>query len=378
MRLAADPVSPLRAPLRGLCALFVAAVPWLAPDAAAERIKDVASLQGVRQNQLTGYGVVVGLDGTGDQTSQTPFTIQSMQSLLTQMGVNLPPGQTLQLKNVAAVTVTAQLPPFARPGQMLDVTVSSIGNAKSLRGGTLLLTPLKGADGRIYAMSQGNVVIGGAGASGGGSKAQVNQLNSGRVPSGATVERDVPTTMTEGGIVRFELGQSDFGASTAVMSAINDRFPGVARAADGRVIEVIPPSGVDLVAFLGQLEQLEVQLPQAVAKVIINARTGSIVMNQSVTLRESAVAHGNLTVSVSSEPQVSQPNALGSGETVVTAKTDVQIKADTGGLVTVPAAAKLADVVKALNTLGATPQDLLSILQALKAAGSLRAELEVI
>ncbi len=346
----------------------------------AERIKDVASLGGVRNNQLSGYGMVVGLDGTGDQTTQTPFTVQSIQSMLGQMGVNLPPGQSLQLKNVAAVVVTAVLPPFAQPGQPLDITVSSIGNAKSLKGGTLLLTPLKGADGHIYAMAQGNVVVAGAGASAGGSKAQVNHLAAGRIPAGATVERAVANPFASAETLRLELFSSDFNVARRVVEAIN-RAQGaeLARALDGRLIEVTAPAAAnERVAFMAKIENLDIDASGAAAKVIINARTGSVVMNQAVSLEPVAVAHGNLSVTVSSTPVVSQPNAFGTGQTVVTERTDIQISQDGGQMVLLPAGAKLADVVKALNTLGATPQDLLAILQAMKASGALRAELEII
>ncbi len=349
-------------------------------SAQAERIKDVAGIAGVRSNQLVGYGIVVGLDGTGDQTTQTPFTVQSMQSMLGQLGVNLPPGQSLQLKNVAAVMVTAVLPPFAQPGQTLDITVSSIGNAKSIKGGTLLLTPLKGADAQIYAMAQGNVVVAGAGASSGGSKAQVNHLAAGRVPAGATVERAVASPFANGETLRLELFTTDFGVARRVVDAINQGIaPETARALDGRTIEVkAPQSANDRVAFMATVENLPIDASGGAAKVIINARTGSIVMNQAVTLEPMAVAHGNLSVTVSSTPVVSQPGALSGGQTVVTERTDIQIKSDGGQLVQLPASAKLADVVKALNALGATPQDLLAILQAMKASGALRAELEII
>lgn len=360
--------------------LLVAAAGLCAVPVHAERIKDLASLQGVRQNQLFGYGIVVGLDGSGDQTTQTPFTIQSMTNMLAQLGVTLPPGVNPQLKNVAAVMVTASLPPFAKPGQQLDITVSSMGNAKSLRGGTLLLTPLKGADGQIYAMAQGNVVIVGAGASSGGSKAQINQLNSGRIPNGATVERMVASPFALGDKVMLELGTTDFGTAEAVAGAINKKFgPGTASPLDGRVIEVkAPASPAERVAFVSQLEGLHVDVAGAPAKVIVNARTGSIVMNRAVTLEPCAVAHGNLSVTISTDTAVSQPNALAGGQTAVTQKSDIQIKQDSSAMMMLQGGVKLAEVVKALNALGASPQDLLAILQAMKASGALRAELEVI
>lgn len=348
-------------------------------SASAERIKDMASIQGVRDNQLIGYGIVVGLDGSGDQTTQTPFTVQSIISMLSQMGVNLPPGTSLQLKNVAAVMVTATLPPFAKPGQNIDVTASSIGNAKSLRGGTLLMTPLKGADGQVYAMAQGNVLVGGVGVSSGGASVQVNHLSVGRVPSGATVERAVPTSLGQGDYIHLELNASDFTTAARIVEVINSQIaPDVASAVDGRVIRVVAPPGNERVAFISRVENLEVSPAQGIAKVIINARTGSVVMNQAVTLNDCAVAHGNLTVVINTESSVSQPNANAQGQTTQTDQASIDIKSDQGGLVHLRQAANLSEVVKALNSMGATPQDLLAILQAMKSAGALRAELEII
>ena len=346
----------------------------------AERIKDIASIQGVRNNQLVGYGLVVGLDGSGDQTTQTPFTTQSINSMLTQMGVNLPPGVNMQLKNVAAVMVTADLPSFSQAGQGIDITVSSIGNAKSLRGGTLVMTPLKGADGQVYAMAQGSLVVSGAGASANGSKVQINHLSVGRIPSGATVERNVATTLGESGSINLELRQSDFTTASRVVDAVNARFgKETARALNGRVIQVKTPVGEsERVAFLGAIESLAVNPAQAMAKVIINARTGSVVMNQTVTLDPSAVSHGNLSVVISTEPVISQPAPLSKGVTVVTAQSQIEIHQQPGEVMLLKNSASLADVVKALNSIGATPQDLLAILQALKASGALHAELEVI
>ncbi len=333
----------------------------IADAARAERIKDIASIAGVRSNQLVGYGIVVGLDGTGDQTTQTPFTVQSMISMLSSMGVNLPPGQSLQLKNVAAVMVTANLPPFARAGQTIDITASSIGNAKSLKGGTLIMTPLKGADGQVYAMAQGNLAVGGAGGKGGGASVTVNHLSVGRISNGATVEREVPMTVAQGDTALFELHTGDFSTAQRVVDAINRVAPGAAAAVDGRQIQVQMPAAAGRVAFLGRIENLEVTPEIASAKVIINSRTGSVVMNRAVALDNFAVAHGNLSVAVSGE---------GGGA--------VDIKQEGGGLLEVKASPKLADVVKALNAIGATPLDLITILQAMKAAGSLRAELEII
>ncbi|HUW76059.1 MAG TPA: flagellar basal body P-ring protein FlgI [Gallionella sp.] len=347
--------------------------------ASAERIKDLASIQGVRDNQLIGYGLVVGLDGSGDQTTQTPFTVQSVITMLSQMGVNMPQSTSLQLKNVAAVVVTAMLPPFAKPGQTIDVTASSIGNAKSLSGGTLLMAPLKGADGQIYAMAQGNLLVGGVGASSGGSSVQVNHLSVGRVPSGATVERAVPTVLGQGGFINLELNSSDFTTASRVVNAINGQVaPDLASALDGRMIQVRAPAGSERVAFISRIENLEVVPAEGVAKVIINARTGSVVMNQAVTLLPCAVAHGNLTVVINADNSVSQPNPLARGKTVQTSNATIDIKSEKGSVVQLPNGVSLTDVVNALNSIGATPQDLLSILQAMKSAGALRAELQVI
>lgn len=365
---------------RLLAAVACAASFCALPAAHAERLKDLATIQGVRQNQLIGYGLVVGLDGSGDQTTQTPFTVQSVISMLQQMGVNLPSGTSLQLKNVAAVVVTSSLPAFAQPGQTLDVTVSSMGNAKSLRGGTLLMTPLKGADGQIYAMAQGNVLVGGVGAAAGGSKTVVNHLSVGRISAGATVERAVATSLGQNGYVYLELNDTDFSTASKVVDAVNKRFgPETAAAQDGRVIRVRAPAGSDeRVAFLGALENVVLTPAQTTAKVILNARTGSVVMNQAVTLDSCAVSHGNLSIVINTEPVISQPGPLSGGQTVVSQVSQIDIKKEPGQVLLLKAGASLADVVKALNAIGATPQDLLAILQAMKAAGSLRAELEII
>ena len=365
---------------RILIIVIAALAAVLSLPAQAERIKDLASTQGVRPNQLIGYGLVVGLDGSGDQTTQTPFTVQSLQSMLTQLGITLPPGTSLQLRNVAAVMVTSTLPPFAQPGQQVDITVSSLGNARSLRGGTLLMTPLKGADGQVYAVAQGNVLVGGAGAAQGGSKVQINHLSAGRVPNGATVERAVATAFLLSDRIRLELNTTDFSTSALVADAINRRFGNdVSMPLDGRVIEVrAPATPAERVRFMAELENIDVVTLAPSARVIINARTGSIVMNRTVTLEPAAVAHGNLSVTISSQPVISQPGPLSQGQTVVAERADIQIKQEGGALMQVAQGANLADVVAALNSLGANPGDLLAILQALKAAGALRAELEVI
>ncbi|MBI5918070.1 MAG: flagellar basal body P-ring protein FlgI [Nitrosomonadales bacterium] len=358
------------------CLLLIALLPL---SASADRIKDLASIQGVRDNQLIGYGLVVGLDGSGDQTTQTPFTVQSVISMLSQLGVTLPATTTLQLKNVAAVTVTATLPPFARPGQTLDVTASSIGNAKSLRGGMLLMTPLKGADGKVYAMAQGNLLVGGAGAAAGGSKTQVNHLSVGIVSNGATVERAVPTSLGQGDSIFLELHTTDFTTASRIAEAINNQLGGDRAAPlDGRTIQVRAPEGSARIPFLSQIENVQIDPAAGAAKVIINARTGSVVMNQAVTLDDCAVSHGNLTVVINTENTVSQPGMLSGGETERVANSTVEIKADPGRVLLLKRGVALGDVVKALNSIGATPQDLLVILQAMRSAGALHAELEII
>ena len=359
--------------------LATAALWWPAP-AQAMRLKEVATVQGVRPNQLVGYGLVVGLDGTGDQTTSTPFTTQSLNALLQQMGVTVPPGTNMQVKNIAAVMVTASLPPFAQPGQLLDVTVSSLGNAKSLRGGTLIATPLKGADAQVYALAQGNLVVGGAGASAAGSKVQINHLSAGRVPEGATVERAVATPLNQGQYLQLDLNASDYNTAREVARAVNAKMgAGIAQALDGRVVRVRMPESTDArVAFMADIENLNIELAAPAAKVVINARTGSVVVNQTVTLNACAVAHGSLSVTINSTPIISQPGPLSGGTTVSRDKADITITQAPGSLIQLPSGTKLADVVKALNSLGATPQDLLAILQAMKTAGALNAEIEVI
>jgi flagellar P-ring protein FlgI len=364
-------------------ATLLAAVLGLAlvpPPVQAQRVKDLTQVQGVRSNQLVGYGLVVGLDGTGDQTTQTPFTIQSLTSMLGQLGVQLPAGTSLQLKNIAAVMVTSNLPPFARQGSQIDVTVSSLGNAKSLRGGTLLLTPLKGADGKVYAMAQGNLVVAGAGAAAAGSSVQINALNAGRIPAGGTVEREVPTPVGQGEYVYLETNSIDFTTTTRIVEALNLMVGAeTATAVDGRRVRVKAPlDSTERVRFLSRLENIVVTPAEPSPKVIINARTGSVVMNQLVRVSECAVAHGSLSVVISATPVISQPAPFSEGRTVVSEQADIQVQSGKGTLVVVPASASLSDLVEALNAVGATPIDLLAILQAMKAAGALKAELEII
>ncbi len=370
----------VRLPALRAITLAAALFAGFAPAQAAERVRDLAGIAGVRANQLIGYGVVVGLDGSGDATNQVQFTGQSVQSLLSQFGVTLPPGVTPQRRNVAAVMVTAQLPAFAQPGQVIDVTVSSLGNARSLRGGTLLLTPLRGADSQVYAMAQGSLLVTGAGAQAGGSKVSINHLLAGRVPGGATVERAVPTPALAGETLQLELNTTDFGNARRIAETLNRRLgEGTAEALDGRVVQLrLPAQAGQRVAFIAEVEAMPIELDAPPARVIVNARSGSVVMNQSVRLGPCAVAHGNLSVSVSTTPVVSQPGALSGGQTVVVEKSDIRVQQDPGVLFHVPGGADLAEIVKALNALGASAPDLIAILQAMKAAGALKAELEII
>ncbi|MEP9179638.1 flagellar basal body P-ring protein FlgI [Enterobacter cloacae] len=346
----------------------------------AERIRDLATVQGVRSNSLMGYGLIVGLDGTGDQTMQAPFTGQSLNNMLSQLGITVPPGTNMQLKNIAAVMVTAELPPFARPGDKLDIVVSSVGNAKSLRGGTLLMTPLKGADNQIYAIAQGNILISGAGAQAGGSRVQVNQLNGGRISGGATVEREVPNDFATQSIVRLQLNETDFSLAQQISDAINQRYSGgAALPEDARTVRLFaPPDGPSRVRFLADIQDIPLRVNVQDAKVIVNSRTGSVVMNRHVSLDACAVAHGSLTVEVMQNNIISQPDTpFGGGETVVVPQTDISVRDSGGSLQHVRCSTDLNAVIRALNSLGATPNELMSVLQAMKSAGCLRAKLEV-
>ena len=354
---------------------------FLSQAVAQQRIKEIAAVAGERSNQLIGYGLVVGLDGSGDQTTQSPFTLQSTLAMLQSLGVAIPPGVSAQTRNIAAVMVTSELPALARPGQKIDLTISSIGNAKSLRGGTLLMTPLRGADGQIYALAQGSIFVGGAGASAGGSSATVNHLSVGRITGGGLIERALPTQAV-GEFVQLDLYQSDYSLMRRVAEAIAKRFgAGVALPQDARTMRVaVPTDPLTRIAFMSDLENLTVTGGGDRAKVVVNARTGSVVMNQAVKLLPSAVAHGNLSVKIQSDASVSQPEPFSRGQTAVTNDAQVQIEQGgvEGGLVRVPPGATLDDVVRALNILGAKPADLMAILQALKASGALQADLEVI
>ena len=350
--------------------------------AQAERLKDIASIQGVRSNQLIGYGLVVGLNGTGDQTTQTPFTLQTFNNMLTQFGIKVPANiGSVQLKNVAAVSIHADLPPFAKPGQTIDITVSSIGNAKSLRGGSLLLTPLKGIDGNIYAIAQGNLVVGGFDASGNdGSRITVNVPSSGRIPSGATVERAVPTAFGQGNSLTLNLNRPDFTTAKNIVDRINDLLgPGVANAIDAASVRISAPlDPSQRVDYIAVLENLEIDLGQAAAKVIINSRTGTIVIGQNVRVAPAAVTHGSLMVSISEDPMVSQPAPFSDGQTVVVPNSRVTAEQERNPMFKFAPGTTLDEIVRAVNQVGAAPSDLMAILEALRQAGALQAELIVI
>lgn len=363
-----------------LCLTLFCGLIFIIPqNVQAERIRDLTSIQGIRSNSLMGYGLVVGLDGTGDQTMQTPFTTQSLSNMLSQLGITVPAGTNMQLKNVAAVMVTTDLPPFARPGEKIDVVVSSLGNAKSLRGGTLLMTPLKGVDNQIYALAQGNLLVSGAGAQSGGSRVQTNQLNGARISGGATVEREVQASFAQENTLRLQLNDDDFTVAQQISDEINRRFGGsTAVAEDSRTVKLFAPSGsAAKVRFLADVQNIPIRIGIMDAKVIVNSRTGSVVMNRHVVLDACAVAQGDLTVEVSRTNQVSQPDTpFGGGQTVVTPNTQISVREQNGSLQRVNTSADLNNVVRALNGLGATPNDLMSILQSMKSAGCLRAKLE--
>lgn len=350
-------------------------------SAQAERIKDIASVQGVRSNQLIGYGLVVGLDGTGDKTSSAPFTEQSLRSMLNQLGIVVPPGTQIKPKNVAAVSLHAELPAFAKPGQKIDVTASSIGDAKSLRGGTLLMSPLKGADGKVYAIAQGNLVVGGLSASGAdGSKITVNIPSVGRVPGGATVERTVDNPFNQGNYLTLNLNSADFTTAQRVVKSINQAVgPGVAQAMDAVSIRVSSPvNPSQRVSFLSLIENIEVDPAQAQARVIVNSRTGTVVISSQVRVMPAAVSHGSLTVTIAENTGVSQPNALAGGTTAVVPQSTVSAQESGSRMFLFNPGTSLDDVVRAVNQVGAAPSDLVAILEALHQAGALNAELVVI
>lgn len=344
----------------------------------ADRLKDLASVQGVRSNQLIGYGLVVGLDGTGDKA---PFTDQTFRNLMNKFGITIPQGSDPKLKNVAAVTVHADLPPFAKPGQQVDITVSSIGNAKSLRGGSLLMTPLKGADGQVYAMAQGSLVVGGFGAEGAdGSSITVNVPSVGRIPNGASVERSVPSGFHRGDTLTFNLHIADFTTAKRVVDKLNDLLgPQTAYAMDGGSVKVkAPRDASQRVSFLSVLENITIDPGEGSAKVIINSRTGTIVVGQNVKVLPAAVTHGSLSVTISEGAEISQPGAFSGGETVVVPRTEIDIEQEPARMFKFGPAITLNEIVQAVNQVGAAPGDIMAILEALKTAGALKAELIVI
>jgi flagellar P-ring protein precursor FlgI len=354
----------------------------LSTPARAERLKDIATVNGVRTNQLVGYGLVVGLDGTGDQTSQAPFTIQSITNMLAKFGITIPANANPQLKNVAAVTVTADLPPFTKPGQTIDVTVASIGNASSLRGGNLLMTPLRGVDGQVYAFAQGSVLVSGFGISGkDGSKISLNVPSSGRIPNGAGVEREVPMKFASDAHLILNLNTPDFTTAARVAAGINKTLgEGTADALDAVSIRVVAPVNADQrIAYLATLEALEIEPGDAPARVIINSRTGTVVISSHVRVTAAAVAHGSLSVTITERSDVSQPNSFTNGTTAtVTPRSTIDVQQADARMFLFQAGVNLNEIVRAVNQVGAAPGDLVAILEALKQAGALRAELVVI
>ncbi|MEE9320416.1 MAG: flagellar basal body P-ring protein FlgI [Granulosicoccus sp.] len=353
----------------------------LANESWAERVKDIAGIEGVRDNPLLGYGLVVGLDGTGDQTSQVTFTEQSLRSMLVQYGVTVPPNVKLQPKNVAAVSIHAVLPPFAKPGQKIDITASSLGNSKSLRGGTLLMSPLKGADGKVYAIAQGNLAVGGLGVSGAdGSSIAINIPSVGRIPQGATVERSVPSSFADTKQIVFNLHEPDFTTARRLVDAINTALGTVqAKALDAVSVAVTAPQDLtQRVAFVGYLEELEIKPGQTAAKIIVNSRTGTIVIGSHVTVGPAAVTHGSLTVTINENPEVSQPAPFSEGQTAIVPDSSITVEREDNRMFELERGTTLASIVKAINRVGAAPGDLVAILEALKQAGALRAQLIII
>ena len=347
----------------------------------AERIKDLTEIQGVRSNQLVGYGLVVGLDGTGDQTAQTPFTVQSLKSMLSQYGITLPANINPQVKNIAAVSIHAELPPFAKIGQKIDVTVSSLGNAKSLRGGSLLMTPLKGADGQVYAVAQGELVVGGLGVEGGdGSRIAINIPSVGRIPGGATVERVVPNAFNMSNKLVLNLHTPDFTTAKRLEQSVNKWLgAGHAKALDAASIEIrAPQDSTQRVSFMSYIENMEIEPGEAPARVIVNSRTGTIVIGSHVTVKPAAVTHGSLTVTISETPTVSQPYPFSRGKTKEVKQSDIKVEEEKNRMFLFKEGVTLDQIVRAINQVGAAPGDLVAILDALKKAGALRAELVVL
>lgn len=360
-------------------ALLILIALFFSTSAQAERIKDMGQFEGLRANQLTGYGVVVGLAGTGDDSLD--YATQGVKGAISRFGVNLPAGINPALKNAAAVVITAELPPFAKPGQRLDVTVSALGKAKSLRGGTLVMAPLYGADGQIYAMAQGNLVVGGLGVDAAdGSKLSVNIPSAGRIGNGATVERSVDTGFAQSPHLTFNLAQQDISNAGLVADAINRQLGGnVAQAVDGASIRINAPTGGETrIRMMGIIENIEIKKAQPPARVIVNARTGTVVINGAVRVGPAAVSHGKLTVKVDENPTVVQPAPFSRGQTALEPSSDIAIQENTNPAYLWDKGASLSDIVKAINKLNVSPGDLVAILEALSQAGALSAELVVI
>lgn len=364
---------------RKLFLILLALTVWSSISLANSRIKDLASVAGVRENQLVGYGLVVGLNGTGDKT---PFAEQSLISMLNKFGVNVPPNVKTNSKNIAAVAVHASLPAFAKPGARIDVTVSSLGNAKSLQGGTLLMTPLKGVDNQVYALAQGNLVVGGMDASGAdGSRITVNIPSVGRVPNGASVERTVNTGFDLGSTITLNLHQADFTTASNMTQSINDLLgEGSARALDAESVEVLAPRIPNQrVSFLSVLENIEIEQGQSAAKIIVNSRTGTVVIGQMVRVSPAAVTHGGLTVKIEENLDPSQPNPFAGGQAMVVPDSEISIEQQGDSrMFKFDAGITLDSLVEAVNKVGAAPSDLVAILEALQQAGALRAELLII
>ncbi len=357
---------------------FLAALLVSAP-VAAERIKDLGAFQGLRQNQLTGYGIVVGLAGTGDDSLE--YTTQAMKGVASRFGLTLPAGINPSLKNAAAVMITAELPPFAKPGQRLDLTVSALGKAKSLRGGTLLMAPLRGADGQIYAMGQGNLAVGGLGVDAAdGSKLSVNIPSAGRIPGGASVERSVDAGFAQATQLEFNLSEADLTTVRRVAEAINKEMGSpIARATDAVTVAIDAPVGAEVrTAMMSRIENLLVDPAEAPARIIINARTGTVVINGAVRIAPAAVSHGKLTVRIDEKPRIVQPAPFSKGETALEPSSTIEVEEKKSPMFNFRPGASLADIVKAVNAIGASPSDLVAILEALKQAGALKAELEVL
>ncbi len=353
----------------------------LVAPASADRLKDIANLHGVQSNQLVGVGLVTGLDGTGDQTTQAPFTAESFRAYLNQFGIPLPQGQSFQLSNVAVVSVQAELPAFTKPGQTIDVTVSSLANAESLRGGTLERTFLQGVDGEVYAIAQGNLIVGGLGVGAAdGSSITINVPSVGRIPGGATSVQEVITAFGFGESIIFNLKRADFTTAKRVSQAINEFLgEGSAMALDAVSIEVFAPADLQTrVAFVSELENIQIEQGAAIARVIVNSRTGTIVIGEQVRVSPAAVTHGSLTVTISESLQVSQPGAFSDGETVVVPDSDVGVSQESNRMFLFDTGSTLSDIVQAINAVGAAPGDLAAILEALKQSGSLKADLIVI